>query len=95
MKLLLVKCAVLIILVLNVSAQVEVDLNVIQKIKKEAIENTKVMETSIYICDIYGPRLSGSPVYLKAAQWSVDRLKSWGIEKSYIEPWGTFGRGCA
>jgi carboxypeptidase Q len=93
MKLLVMKFVLLVILVINVSAQVEVDLNVIQKIKKKAIENSKVMETSIYICDIYGPRLSGSPGYLKAAQWTVEQLKNWGIEKSYLEPWGTFGRG--
>ena len=93
MKLLRLKLCVLMIFAFNAFAQVNVDLGVVQKIKKEAIDNSKVMETSIYLCDIYGPRLTGSPEFIKAANWTVDRLKSWDIEDSNIEPWGTFGRG--
>jgi len=93
MKLLILKLSVLTIFVFNAFSQVNVDLSVVQKIKKEAIDNSKVMETSIFLCDIYGPRLTGSPEFMKAANWTVDKLNNWGIKDSYIEPWGTFGRG--
>jgi hypothetical protein len=78
---------------LNVYAQVEVNLDVINRIKNEAIKNSKVMETTINICDIHGPRLTGSPGYMKAAIWTVEQLKKWGIEDAKIESWSTFGRG--
>ena len=74
-------------------AQINVDLQVVQKIKKEAMQNSEVMEVTEYICDVYGPRLTASPQYLKAANWVVEKMKKWGIEESYIDSWGTFGRG--
>jgi len=93
MKQLMLKQMIFMIFAINAFAQVNVELRTVQKIKNEAINNSEVMETSIYICDVYGPRLTGSPEFMNAANWTVDRLKSWGIKNSHIEPWGTFGRG--
>jgi len=70
-----------------------VDLQVIQRIKAHAFENSQVMETISYLTDVYGPRLSGSPNYKKASEWAIERLKEWGITNAGLEPWGTFGRG--
>ncbi len=70
-----------------------VDLQIIQRIKKEAIDHSQVLETLVYLTDVYGPRLTGSPNYKKAAEWSRDRLAEWGLKKTALEPWGTFGKG--
>ncbi|MEW6701915.1 MAG: M20/M25/M40 family metallo-hydrolase [Bacteroidota bacterium] len=74
-------------------AQEKVDLQTIQRIRKEGLEDSKVMEYVSYLTDVYGPRLAGSPQYRQAGEWAVNKLKEIGLENSKMEPWGTFGRG--
>src|SRR5580693_3444933 len=73
-------------------AQEKVDLAVIQRIKTEAFQNSKVMDHLFWITDVYGPRLTGSPGFTAAANWTVKRLKDYGIDDAAIQPWGKFGR---
>ena len=42
-------------------AEEKVDLLVINRIKSEAFENSKVMDHMFYLTDVNGPRLTGSP----------------------------------
>ena len=74
------------------TAQEKVDLAVIQRIKKEAFQNSKVMDHLFWLADVYGPRLTGSPGFTAAANWAVKQLKEYGIEDAAIHPWGKFGR---
>jgi carboxypeptidase Q len=74
-------------------AEEPVDLQAIQRIKEEGLKNSKIMETTSYLTDVYGPRLMGSPDLREAAEWSMEQLKAWGISDVKIENWGTFGRG--
>ena len=39
-----------------------------------------------------GPRLTASPAHKRAAEWTRDRLRSYGLANVHLEPW-TFGRG--
>lgn len=80
-------------LTLSVFAQEKIDLQTIQRIRKEGLENSKVMEYVSYLTDVYGPRLAGSPQYRTAGEWAVNKLKELGLENSKMEPWGTFGIG--
>ncbi len=73
-------------------AQEKVDLAVIQRIKTEAFQNSKVMDHLFWITDVYGPRLTGSPGFTAAANWTVKRLKEYGIDDAATVPWGKFGR---
>jgi len=73
-------------------AQERVDLSVVNRIKQEAFQNSKVMENAFYLTDVYGSRIAGSPQYRDAAQWVVKKLKEYGIEDARMEKWGTFGR---
>ncbi|HXI39480.1 MAG TPA: M20/M25/M40 family metallo-hydrolase [Bryobacteraceae bacterium] len=73
-------------------AEEAVDLAVVQRIKKEAFQNSKVMDHLFWLTDVYGPRLTGSPGFTVAANWAVKRLKEYGVEDAAIEPWGKFGR---
>ena len=85
---------VLMCLFLHVSAQSEkIDYQVISKIKDEAFNHSQVMETLFNLTDVAGPRLSGSNNLKNAEQWAKKKLADWGMENSYIEPWGGFGRG--
>ena len=74
-------------------AQEKVDLQIVQRIRKEGLENSKVMEYMEYLSDVYGPRLAESPQYKKAGEWAVNKLKELGFVNAKMEPWGTFGRG--
>ncbi len=69
-----------------------VDLSVLNRIKHEAFENSKVMDTLAYLTDVNGPRLTGSPEFRSAADWTVAQLKTWGIQDARLEAWGKFGR---
>jgi carboxypeptidase Q len=73
-------------------AQEQVDLAVVNRIKAEAFQNSKVMDHAFSLTDLYGPRLADSPGYLKAAEWAVKSLKGWGLEDAKLEKWGAFGR---
>ena len=70
----------------------KVDLSVINRIKAEAFENSKVMDHMFYLTDVNGPRLTGSPAYKAAADWVVKRMTEYGLTAKE-EKWGPFGRG--
>ncbi len=69
-----------------------VDLNVVHQIKSEAFNNSQVMDTMFYLCDVNGPRLSGSPGYKKAANFIKTRFTEHGITDVKFEEF-EFGRG--
>jgi carboxypeptidase Q len=71
----------------------EEDLTAIGKIKAEGFNNSQVMDTMSYLTDVYGPRLTNSPNIKEAANWTVNKLKEWGVANVHLEPWGPFGRG--
>ncbi len=62
-------------------------------IRKHGMEQSKVMETAFYLTDVYGPRLTGSPMLDKATKWAQTQLTSWGLQNVHTEEWGPFGRG--
>src|SRR5579883_864428 len=72
----------------------KIDLAVLHRIKAEAFgTNSKVMDTSFYLTDVHGPRLTGSPQAKAAGEWAVKRLQEWGLSNVKMEAWGPFGRG--
>jgi len=73
-------------------AEEKVDLAVVQRIKTEAFQNSKVMDHLFWLTDVYGPRLTGSPGFTAAANWTMKRLKGYGLENVATEVWGKFGR---
>ncbi|HEV8699999.1 MAG TPA: M20/M25/M40 family metallo-hydrolase [Candidatus Polarisedimenticolia bacterium] len=76
-------------------AEESVDLATLHRIKREAFQNSKVMDHLFYLTDVNGPRLTGSPGYRAAADWSVRTLRAWGVGSARLEDWGAFGRGWA
>ena len=65
----------------------------IARIRDEGLNHSKAMETLDYICDVIGPRLTGSPNCKRASEWTRDTLASWGLSHAHVEKWGPFGRG--
>jgi carboxypeptidase Q len=75
------------------SQQDRVDYDAIYRIKEEGFQRSQVMEIASYLTDIYGPRLTGSPNYLLAADWAEKQMRAWGLANVKRDPWGPFGRG--
>jgi carboxypeptidase Q len=77
----------------QISAQERLDLQVVQRIRHEGLENSKVMEYLSFLSDVYGPRLAESPQYRKAGEWVVGKLTEMGLANPRMEAYGPFGRG--
>jgi carboxypeptidase Q len=69
-----------------------VDLAVVNQIKSEAFEHSKVMDHLQNLSDVYGPRLTGSAEFKEAADWALKRLQEYGLQNGHLEKWGPFGR---
>ena len=60
---------------------------VVAKIRKEAMDNSQILNTLHYYTDVYGPRLTGSPNLEAAGRWSMKQMKEWGFDHVEMEPW--------
>lgn len=74
-------------------AQEKVDAAMMQKIRKEGLENSKVMEIAFNLTDKSGNRLTASPGFMRAANYAKSTLEAWGLQNAAIDPWGEFGKG--
>ncbi len=84
---------ILLTLALDLSAQEKIDYQMMQRIRQEGLQNSKVMEFMSYLCDVYAPRLAASPQYRDAGKWAVNKLTELGLEKANMEPFNALGRG--
>jgi carboxypeptidase Q len=90
----------LFLLGLSVAAQVgqvasveKVDQEMVNKIRSEGMERSRVMDTLSWLTDVVGYRLTGSPNMKKANEWTRAKLAEWGLVNAALESWGPFGRG--
>lgn len=65
----------------------------IARIIEEGMNHSEAMTNLSYLCDVIGPRLTGSPNLKRANEWTRDKLASWGLTNAHLEAWGPFGRG--
>jgi carboxypeptidase Q len=65
----------------------KVDVEINAKIRKEGMDNSRIMRTLHYLTDVYGPRLTGSPNLKAAGEWVVKESASWGFTNGHLEPW--------
>jgi hypothetical protein len=79
---------------LTAQAQEKVDTLIISRIKKEGLENSQVMSLLSMLTDIHGPRLTNSPGYKRAAEYTKKTLENWGLQNVQYDNWDEdFGRG--
>ncbi len=92
-------CAAALVATLPLGAAGEkIDYEAINKIKEQGLQlqNSKVMEISSWLTDVYGPRLTGSPNIQKAGEWAVAKMTEWGLQNAALEKWSSdrgFARG--
>jgi hypothetical protein len=64
-----------------------IDPDVNARIRVEADKNSQIMRTMHYLTDVHGPRLTGSPNFKAAAEWTVKQMTEWGFKNGRLEPW--------
>src|SRR5262249_5872886 len=70
-----------------------IDLAVNAKIRAEGMEHSKVMWIVHYLTDVYGPRPTGSPNHVAAANWALKTMGEWGLKNGHLEPFTWRGVG--
>src|SRR5438552_14636990 len=75
-----------------IAAQPSSDRDALAKIRVEGLERSQAGPVFDYLTVNIGPRLTASPAHKRAAEWTRDRLASYGLTNAHLEPW-TFGRG--
>lgn len=70
-----------------------VDQEAVDFLREQGLQHSQVMDHLSWMCDVYGPRLTGSPNLRKAQQWAMQTLRGFGLQNVRTEAWGPFGRG--
>lgn len=68
------------------------DYQMLGRIREEGMQRSQVMDIISWLSDVKGPRLTGSPGFREAGDWTIETLKKWGMANVHYEPWA-FGRG--
>jgi carboxypeptidase Q len=77
----------------NLFAQDEkTDAAMLAKIRNEGLNNSKVMDIAFYLTEVSGPRLQGSPGYIRASNWAKNKFSEWGLQNAKLEAWGEWGK---
>ena len=85
--------ATLAIMTATLSARQEpIDRAMIDKIRQEGSDRSKVALFFDHFVTAVGPRLTGSPAHKSAAEWARQQLEAAGLTDAHLEPW-EFGRG--
>jgi len=84
--------ATVLVLTITGAAQDRIDFTVIEKIRAEGMDRSKVLETFDYLTTVIGPRLTNSPAHKRSVAWTQETLKAWGMSDVHAEPF-QFGRG--
>jgi hypothetical protein len=58
-----------------------------KKILDEIDKNTQLMFNLEYLCDVIGPRLTGSANLKRANEWTRDKFTVYGLDNAHLEPW--------
>lgn len=74
-------------LVAPAPAQEAVDAALNARIRQEGLQHSQVAKTLHGLCDLHGPRLTASPTFKAAAEWTATQMRGWGLTNPSLEPW--------
>jgi carboxypeptidase Q len=69
------------------------DMEAVARIRAEGLNHSHIMEYASGLFDDIGPRLTGSPDFERAQDWSIEQLSRMGATNVHAESWGDFGMG--
>jgi hypothetical protein len=70
----------------------KIDAATVARIRAEGLEHSQTMEHIVWLADVYGPRLEGSPEKEEAAAWAMKKLEGWGLSNVRQQRF-PFGKG--
>jgi hypothetical protein len=86
MKVMSLCCGVVLLVSVAVAADERVSSNPVAEITSAALADEFAWGWLSTLCDVYGPRLSGSAAYDRAAAWAVSSLGEAGFDRVWTEP---------
>jgi hypothetical protein len=84
--------ATLLLVTMTGAAQERVDFPMLEKIRAEGLDKSKILDTFNYLVTVIGPRLTNSPAHKRAVEWTQEQAKAMGFANVHAEKW-QFGRG--
>ena len=73
-------------------AQERVDTAMLARIREEGMQRSQVGQAFDHLTEVIGPRLTGSPAFKQAVDWSTATLRQYGLSDVHQETW-PFGKG--
>ena len=61
---------------------------VVERIRDEGLNRSRVMDYAWYLTDVIGPRLAGSDAMRESQEWAKDEMDAIGLVKTSLEPFG-------
>jgi hypothetical protein len=92
MKALTLPGLVVALILASLQAQERIDVAVNARIRAEGLQRSQALEVFNYLTTTIGPRLTTSPAYKRAVDWTQGRLRTFGLDSVRAEPF-EFGRG--
>ena len=74
------------------NAQEPIDQATLARIRDEGLNRSQVGATFNHLTNVIGPRLTGSPAFKQAVDWTAAQLRTHGLKNVHQESW-PFGRG--
>lgn len=71
----------------------KIDSVAVARIIDEGMHRSQAMNILSWLTDVCGARLTMSPGYKKAVEWTLRTMMDWGLENAHREGWGPFGKG--
>ena len=64
----------------------------LSKIRDEGMNRSQAVELFNHLTNVIGPRLTGTPAFKQSVDWSIEKLRSYGLSNVHTETW-PFGAG--
>jgi hypothetical protein len=58
-----------------------------RKVLAAASQGSEALANLTYLCDVIGPRLTGSANLKRANEWAAAKMKAYGLDNVHQEPW--------
>jgi hypothetical protein len=68
-------------------ARALLDSGAVNFLMREGAQRSRVREDFQYLTDVIGPRLTGSAGVRRANEWTVERMRAYGVDSAALEPW--------
>jgi len=79
-------------LTLSAQGPAPLDAATIARVRDEASTRSKAYDHAWWLSEVFGPRVTGTPAFAKASEWTMEQFRAWGLSNVHQERWA-FGQG--